>query len=133
MSPPSARPTVDAHAHVWDLDTGPPLRPTLPGVLIPDATAPLGDLIRDMDRAGVDRTVLVQASAHGWDNSHLAEMVAAHPEKLHGVALVDPFDPAGPEALALWTEEHKLQGLRINAIHYPTGELEAACRRCGVC
>lgn len=128
MKASDVHPVVDTHAHVWNLGSGPPFSPTVPHALIPRETAPLEALIRDMNRAGVDRAVLVQASAYGWDNRHLADLVAEHPERLHGVILVDPFDPAGPDTLSLWIEDYGLQGLRINAVHYPADELLPACR-----
>ena len=50
-----------------------------------------------MDRAGVERAVVVQAvGPHGFDNTYAAAAVAAHPGRLAFGAAVEPGEPAPP-------------------------------------
>jgi len=66
-----------------------------------------------MDAAGVDKAVVVQAStAYGYDNSYLADAVAAHPDRLTGVFAVDVLAPDAIEKIEFWKSKG-LSGLRL--------------------
>ena len=42
-------------------------------------------MVEEMDRAGVAKSAIVQAStAYGHDNSYVAEAIAAHPKRFTG-------------------------------------------------
>lgn len=70
-------------------------------------------MIAAMDEAGVSQSALVQAATcYGYDNSYLADAVAAHPERFAGVFSVDVFRPDARERIAYWMKKG-LSGLRI--------------------
>jgi L-fuconolactonase len=82
---------VDAHHHLWTADYGwlekPPLAP-----IRRDYT--VADLVAQIDAAGVDRTVLVEAAR--CDDAETAEFLAlaARTERIAGVVgWADPLDP----------------------------------------
>ena len=75
-------------------------------------------MLKAMDEAGVERSVLVQASTcYGHDNSYVADAVAAHPERFAGVFSVDMVAPDAPERIAYWKGKGRkgkgLSGLRV--------------------
>jgi L-fuconolactonase len=84
---------VDIHPHVISTDLGRhPLAP-LGGVQSAwsrDRPVPFQKLIGEMDRAGIDKAAIVQAStAYGHDNSYVAEAIAAYPQRFTGVFSAD--------------------------------------------
>lgn len=71
------------------------------------------DLIAAMDRAGVDKAAIVHASTvYGFDNSYVADAVAARPGRFTGVFSVDVLAPDAPEKIRYWVGR-KLAGLRL--------------------
>ena len=71
---------IDAHAHVWSSDPATyPWQPILAHVPPPTLLAPVERMVADMDRAGVDKVVLVQPSVYGWDNRYLMSASRAPP------------------------------------------------------
>lgn len=76
--------TVDTHCHVFE--PGAPLnvsRSYTPQILT------LGDWLTFANAVGIARGVLVQPSVYGFDNSVLLRALAAAPERLRGVVVVD--------------------------------------------
>ena len=72
-----------------------------------------GEMLRAMDEAGIERSVLVQASTcYGHDNSYVADAVAAHRDRFAGVFSVDMLAPNAPHEIHRWIERG-LQGLRV--------------------
>ncbi len=64
----------------------------------------IDQMIAAMDKAGVARSVLVQASTcYGHDNSYVADALAAHPERFTGVFSADVLAPDAREKMKLWT------------------------------
>ena len=98
---------IDTHAHAFTLD----------GELArgrrytPDQAAPLAAYLAQLDGAGVAQGVLVQPSFLGTDNSYLLECLAAQPERLRGIAVVDPS--CDEAAMAAMSAAHVV-GLRLN-------------------
>ena len=83
-SPEDAR-GVDAHAHVFSRDA-----PAIAGARYrPGYEASLDAWTALWPRAGVTHGVLVQPSFFGADNSEMLRALAAHPDRLRGVAVVD--------------------------------------------
>jgi len=79
-------------------------------------------MIADMDEAGIARAALVQASTcYGYDNSYVADAVAAHPERFTGVFTVDVTQPDAPNRIRHWMRK-RLKGLRV----FIAGETAAA-------
>ena len=71
------------------------------------------DMIEAMDEAGIDKSVLVQASsAYAFDNSYVADSVAAHPSRFTGVFSVDVVAPDAVDKMKYWMERG-LTGMRI--------------------
>jgi L-fuconolactonase len=108
-APPPER--IDAHQHFWRLDRGDY------GWLTPDM-APIyrdfgpGDLEPALRRAGIDRTVLVQAAPTVAETRHLLE-VARRTPFVAGVVGWVPFDaPDGPDLAARLAGDPRLRGLR---------------------
>ena len=107
---------IDSHVHVWTMGEPPwphnddmsSTRPDYPGLV--------EDLIRFMDLNRIDRTVLIQCMYHGYDNSYMADCLKRYPERLHGVALLDPKKPATPTELERLHREHGVQGMRLYPI-----------------
>lgn len=70
-------------------------------------------LLADMDRAGVDKAAIVHASTvYGFDNSYVADAVAAHPDRFTGVFSVDVLAPDAPQKIRHWVGR-SLAGLRL--------------------
>ncbi len=70
-------------------------------------------LIEHMDAAGVAKSAIVQASTcYGFDNSYVAEAVAARPDRFSGVFSVNMLTPDAPEKINHWVKQG-LTGLRL--------------------
>jgi len=66
-----------------------------------------------MDEAGIEKSVLVQASTcYGHDNSYVADAVAAHPERFAGVFSVDMLAADVSRKISFWKGKG-LSGLRV--------------------
>ncbi|MCZ2499338.1 amidohydrolase family protein [Xylophilus sp. Kf1] len=83
---PAAVSGVDSHAHVFE--RGLPLATRRRHA--PDYDALLDDYLGLLDRHGLSHGVLVQPSFLGTDNHYWSQAVARHPQRLRGVAVVDP-------------------------------------------
>ena len=107
---------VDAHTHVIATDTKKyPLAPLYGRQSTWSAQHPLDypDLVAADIAAGVDKAVLVQASsAYAFDNSYVADAVAAHPERFTGVFSIDVVAPDAVEKMKYWMGKG-LPGMRI--------------------
>lgn len=83
-APPAG--ACDAHAHIFGPFSRFPLaaeRSYTPPEATPEAHRAM------LDALGFDRGVVVQGSAHGVDNRAVAAAVAAAPDRLRGIAVVD--------------------------------------------
>lgn len=120
--PPATQPafkappgSCDCHCHVFGpYDQFP---------LAPDRTygppqAPVGTYLAMLDTIGMDRGVLVQASAHGMDNSAMLNAIAQHPDRLRGVAVVKG-SITKPELIDLYKKG--IRGLRFSRLLNPDG------------
>ena len=82
--------TSDSHAHVCGpADTFPPS----PDAAYPPPHAPVETYVEMLDRLGIARGVLVQATPYGFDNSAVLDALVRYPERLRGVALAGPDIP----------------------------------------
>lgn len=71
------------------------------------------DMIAAMDRAGIQKSALVQASTcYGHDNSYVADAVRGHPERFAGVFSCDVLKPDATETMTHWMAKG-LTGLRL--------------------
>lgn len=109
---------IDAHAHVFThqcrLAPNPRHRP--------DYEAPLATYFDLLDRWGIAQGVLVQPSFLGTHNDYLMECLRRHPDRLKGVAVLDPrvADATLDEMTALG-----IQGTRLNWIGRSEDELRS--------
>lgn len=103
--------TIDSHVHVWKHD---PRFPFAEGARPPAEDASAEMLLDLMKANGVARTVLIQVIHYKWDNSYVADVLKRYPGQFHGVCRVNPEDPAAPDHLSRWTEEHGFRGVRLS-------------------
>lgn len=114
-------PLVDTHTHAWGRDAPelPWERPLLP----PGWESPYthDDLIADMDRAGVDESVVVTTPLYGRGpraNEYTMRSIEAHPDRLYGVGLMDFFRPdseAVRNAFERVVGHERMVGVRMHA------------------
>src|SRR5881394_1596721 len=79
------RAACDTHFHVF----GPAKKfPFGEGRAYTPADAPKEALFALHKHLGIERGVVVQSAAHGFDNSASADLIAANPQHYRGVALV---------------------------------------------
>jgi 2-pyrone-4,6-dicarboxylate lactonase len=104
--PPGA---TDCHAHVFQQARYPyqETRAYTP----PDAT--ISDLKKLHAALGLRRLVVVQASAHGVDNSAIRDAIATDPANIRGICAVPP-DISERELVQL--HEAGMRGIRINLV-----------------
>ncbi len=106
---------IDIHPHVISLDTQKYPRAPVGGHASDWSQArPVSyqQMQVEMDRAGIAKCVLVQASTcYGHDNSYVADAVAASP-RFTGVFSADLREPDAPEKLRYWISRD-LTGLRL--------------------
>ena len=90
LRPPRIKPPAGAcctQAHVF----GPADRfPYAPGRGYTPPDAPIATYLKLLDTLGIDRGVIVHGSAHGSDNTASLDGIATAPDRLRGVAVVDP-------------------------------------------
>lgn len=107
---------VDSHQHVWDLTRA--AYPWLDSGLAPiDRTMDLEDALPAMRRAGVDATVLVQATDSAADTANMLRVAAEHPEVVGVVAWVPLDEPQrAADMLDDWRHDPHVVGVR-NLLH----------------
>ena len=103
---------VDPHTHIWINDPRFPWPEENQAPPAEDRTAEM--LLQHMAGHGVDKTVLVQVIHYRWDNSYVADAIKRYPDKLMAVGRINPEDPAAPDHLSRWTEEHGIHGVRLS-------------------
>jgi predicted TIM-barrel fold metal-dependent hydrolase len=104
--------SIDCHAHVFACD----LPMVADARYRPTVDAPLDRYLDLLDRYGLARGVLVQPSFLGTDNGFMLDALARYPDRLIGVAVVEPRCGAG-ELAAL--HRAGVRGLRFNLIGRP--------------
>ncbi len=107
---------LDIHPHIISTDTVKYPRAPLggnPSTWSQDRPTTTEQLLAAMDDAGVAGAAIVQASTcYGFNNSYVAEAVAAHPERFTGVFSVDMLAGDAAERIRYWVSQ-KLTGLRL--------------------
>ena len=105
---------TDAQIHLWEAD-----RPDRPwpasGRTKPHRDVPLEaeEMLGEMDRAGVDRAVIVPPSWIGENNATGLEAAAKHPDRFAVMGRFDPQAPDGRAQLERWLEQPGMLGIRI--------------------
>ena len=110
---------IDIHPHIIASDTKRyPLAPLGGHQSDWSRTRPVTteQMIAAMDKAGVAKAALVQASTcYGHDNSYVADAVAAHPDRFTGVFSADVLAADAPERMRDWVKRG-LTGMRLFTI-----------------
>jgi L-fuconolactonase len=109
-------PLIDIHPHVISTDTQRfPLAPIGGHQSDWSQERPISydEMIAAMDKAGVAKSAVVQASsAYAYDNSYVAAAVAAHPTRFTGVFSADVLAPDAVDRMKLWMAKG-LTGMRL--------------------
>src|SRR6476659_5848532 len=107
---------IDIHPHVISTDTERYPRAPIGGHQSDwsrERPVSVEQMIAAMDRAGIAKSALVQASTcYGHDNSYVADAVAAHPERFTGVFSADLVAPDAVTMMAHWMAKG-LTGMRL--------------------
>lgn len=99
---------ADCHCHVF----GPTERfPFAPDSCFRPGDAPKEQLFALHDMLGIERCVIVQSGCHGYDNSVVADAIAARPGRYLGIALASA--EIGAEEIAAY-DAQGFRGLRFN-------------------
>lgn len=110
---------IDCHAHVFRRDLPMPDRRRAPSGY--DATPE--DYLRKLDENGMTHGVLVQPSFLGTDNSYLVAALRKYPNRLRGVAVVDPaISVAELDDL----QQTGVVGIRLNLIGLPIPDFSSS-------
>lgn len=105
----------DCHCHVF----GPYAQyPLAPERTYGPPEAPVETYIAMLDTLGLERGVLIQASAHGMDNSAMLHALSLHPKRLRGVAVVRG-SISRAEMIDLY--QRGIRGLRFSRLLNPDG------------
>jgi L-fuconolactonase len=106
----------DAQVHVWAANT--PERPW-PARAEPHR-APLGkeELLAEMDKAGVDRAILVPPSWEGDRNDLANDAAASHPDRFATMGRFDPDAPDARDVIRDWKKQPGMLGMRFT-FHTP--------------
>src|SRR5690606_27385419 len=87
---------------------------------LPDRDATLDEYLGHLDANGISHGVLVQPSFLGTDNGYMLAALRRAPQRLRGVAVIDPDVPEED----LWRmAEAGVVGIRLNLIGQPLPEL----------
>jgi L-fuconolactonase len=99
-------PVIDIHPHIISPDTKKyPLAPLggKQSTWSEERPTTYQDMINAMDEAGVDKSALVHSStAYGYDNSYVADAVAAVPSRFTGVYSIDVLAPDAVKTFDYW-------------------------------
>ncbi|PLC49563.1 GntR family transcriptional regulator [Pollutimonas subterranea] len=101
----------DTHAHVISADTA--TYPLVATRSYTPAPAPEDAYLHMLEGCGMSRGVLVQVSVYGTDNRYMLEVLKRHPERLRGVAVVDP---AVTDSELAQLHAAGVRGIRINVL-----------------
>src|SRR3990172_4498329 len=103
---------TNAQVHIWSAST--PERPW-PARHEPHRPQPFSkdDLLREMNAAGVDRTVIVPPSWEGERNDLGLEAARLHPDRFGVMGLLDVQAPESRGLMATWRQQPGMLGLRL--------------------
>src|SRR5262245_22592679 len=110
---------IDSHVHVWKKDPRYPYAKETKNPPAEDASAEM--LLDLMKKNGVEKTVIIQVIHYRWDNSYLADVLKQYRRTFHGVARVNPEDPAAPDMLSALTGQG-FRGVRISPAGNASGD-----------
>ncbi|MEX2578294.1 MAG: amidohydrolase family protein [Verrucomicrobiales bacterium] len=92
---------IDAHVHVWPKDREKyPISPKFKKAAVKPPEFSPETLRAQQKGTGVERTVLIQMSFYGFDNSYMLDVIESDPDRYRGVALVDASEPEPARRMA---------------------------------
>lgn len=105
---------IDSQVHIWELSRPgrewPAGRFTPPWAMTPFSKE---QLLAEMDKAGVDRAILVPPAFEGDRNELSLEAAAAHPDRFAVMGRLPLDDPKTRERLPIWKQNPGALGLRF--------------------
>lgn len=105
---------LDAQVHIWEADR--PDRPWIPGgsqvVHLPEPLSP-ERLLGDMNRVGVDRTLLVSPSWEGPRNDVVLAAAEAHPDRFGAIMRFPIDDPGSARDFESWASDPRVYATRL--------------------
>lgn len=131
--PVSATEVMDTHLHVTSPDTGRyPRRPSDGTTWWDRPGTSVDEILGDLERAGVDRGVAVQAlGPYGYDNRLVIDVAAEHADRVTAVVAVDVDSPDAPAEITRCGRHAGVVGVRLFAVvgdaRWPGGPRTAAC------
>ncbi len=111
---------IDPHVHVWTHDRRYPFAAETKNPPVEDATPEM--LLELMRQNNVAHTVIIQVIHFRWDNSYLRDVLKQYPGIFHGVARVNPEDPAAPDTLSKLVQEDGFRGVRLSPNESAAGD-----------
>ena len=106
----AAPPRIDSHMHLWGGDLEHADHPSPP-----ELDGSYEALEAALEAAGLDVAVVVQPINYGFNHAPVAAALAAHPERLRGMALADPaLGPAEAVAELQSLAAQGFRGVRFN-------------------
>jgi predicted TIM-barrel fold metal-dependent hydrolase len=103
---------IDAHIHVWELDSEPyPWQP-LAGIA-PDYAWPVEKEIEVMASYGIDKAIIVQPSMYAFDNRYILDCSQRYPDRFRLIGLVDPRSDRVESAMESLASQG-FRGLRLS-------------------
>jgi predicted TIM-barrel fold metal-dependent hydrolase len=111
---------IDPHVHVWTHERKYPWAKETKSPPEEDATAEM--LLDLMRQNNVSHTVIIQVIHYRWDNSYVRDVLRKYPGIFHGVARVNPEDPAAPDTLSRLVKEDGFRGVRISPAANASGD-----------
>ncbi len=112
LAAPAPYRIIDPHVHVWTHDPRFPFAKETRNPPAEDATVEM--LLDLMKKHHVEKTVIIQVIHYRWDNSYAASVLKRYRSAFHGVARVNPEDPANPDHLSKLVEEQGFCGVRLS-------------------
>jgi len=115
---------VDSQVHIWAADT--PQRPWPRNRTVKaqrDVPLGEGELLREMDAAGVNRVVIVPPSWEGDRNDLGLAAAKARPDRYAVMGRIDPEAPESRGKIAGWRKQRGMLGLRFVFHRSPLKEL----------
>lgn len=115
---------IDSHLHVWSDDEA--RYPFATRLRRPGSVELLLD---EMERAGVDKAVIVQPINYLYDNRYVADCLRRFPGKFAAVGLIDYKAPDAPDRLERLVREDGFGGIRFHLSREPDPAVLAAPER----
>ena len=111
---------IDAHSHIWTPDTRSyPLAAGWRKANMEPLSFTAEELLKLMAESNVDKTVLIQMSFYGYDNSYMLDSIRKLPGKFAGVAVVDQ------DAERVDLEMRKQQGMGVTGFRiFPKNQMD---------